>query len=115
MIKTQININKNQKSKETSFGLLPLSLKKVEMEVMFGDFEDRGWWLVVLGCWGELEVARTENTGNSWAGVVRERMREKLGFAFGCIFLTNLTNLAKILSSKMTFSQPWLSLILVIS
>jgi len=21
------------------------------MEVMFGGFEDWGWWLVVLGCW----------------------------------------------------------------
>ena len=33
----------------------------------------------------------------------RER-REKMGSGFGCIFLTNLTNLAEILSSKMTFS-----------
>jgi len=59
MIKTQININKNQnqKSKETSFGLLTLSLKKVEMEVMFGSFEDEGWCLVVLGCSGESKAA----------------------------------------------------------
>jgi len=27
-------------------------LKKVEMEVMIGGFEDWGWWLVVLWCWG---------------------------------------------------------------
>jgi len=42
VIKTQINLskNQNQKFKEISLGLLTLSLKKVEMEVMFGGFED---------------------------------------------------------------------------
>ena len=60
------------------------------MEVMFGGFEDGGWWLVVLGCRGEFEVAENwpKNIGNSWGvAMVRERRREKMRFGFGCIFI----------------------------
>ena len=62
---------------------------------------------VLGGVRGSPKLAENwpKNTRDSWgAGVVRERMREKMSFGFDCIFLANLTNLAEILSSKMTFS-----------
>ena len=68
-----------------------MSFKKVEMEVMFGGFEDGGWCLVVLGCWrgvrGSPKLAKKhQDQCGEGAGMFEREGREKMAFGLGCIF-----------------------------
>jgi len=54
------------------------------MEVMFAGFDDGGWWLVILGCRGQPELAENwlENTKQQLGEglACRERKEREDGF-----------------------------------
>ena len=45
---------------------------------MFSDFDDEGWWLVVLGCWKGLKTGEKPPQTEAESGwMFREREREE--------------------------------------